>query len=335
MSTAKTKPTRVETVIVNYRSADLTLRCIESLAQDVSDEIDLRVSVVENASGDAERLQAGIEGRGWAPWVRLTVADRNGGFAYGNNLGVRTAWEQDDLPEYFWLLNPDCEVRPGAAVELVRFLEQRPEVGIAGSSLEFASGQPWLHAFRFPSLWGELEDGLRFGPVSRALKDRKLLLDLGDEPTLVDWISGASMMIRAEVFESVGLMDEGYFLYYEETDFCRKAARHGWQTWYVPASRVMHISGQSTGVTVVDQRPQRLPAYWFDSRRRYFTKNHGPLYAMGADLVFMASRTAAELRRAVERKPKTDPPRLLADFATRGAPAFFARRVLGTGRPAA
>lgn len=322
------RPTRVTTVIVNYRTAELALRCVESLGADPSADVEMRVVVVENDSGDADALRAGIDGRGWNDWVELVVADRNGGFAYGNNLGVRTAWGRDERPDYFWLLNPDCEVRPGATAELVRFLEEHPRAGIAGSSLEFEDGEPWPMAFRFPSLWAELEEGLRFGPISRLLEDRKVTRTMGDTPERVDWLPGASMMIRADVFESVGLMDEGYFLYYEETDFCRKVAQHGWETWYVPASRVMHICGQSTGVTVVDERPKRLPAYWFESRRRYYTKNHGSLYALGADLVFMAGRAAAEVRRTLERKPSQDPPKLLADFATRGTPASLARRVL-------
>jgi hypothetical protein len=322
------RPRRVAVVIVNYRTAELTLRCIDSLVADRCPNLEIRVVVVENDSGDAEALRGGIEQRAWGDWVRLVVSDRNGGFAYGNNLGVQACWDRTERPDYFWLLNPDCEVRTGATAELVQFLEQHPRAGIAGSSLEFEDGEPWPMAFRFPSLWAELEGGLRFGPVSRLLEDRKVVRKMGDIPERVDWLPGASMMIRAEVFESVGFMDEGYFLYYEETDFCLKVARHGWETWYVPSSRVMHICGQSTGVTVVDARPKRLPSYWFESRRRYFTKNHGPLYALGADLVFMAGRTAAELRRTLERKPSQDPPKLLSDFATRGTPASFARRVL-------
>lgn len=319
---------RLAVIIVNYKTAELTLRCIASIERDADPKEPVRVIVVENDSGDADALRAGIADHGWTDWVDLVVSDRNGGFAYGNNLGVRHAWSTGARPHFFWLLNPDTELRPGAIAPLVRFLDEHPRAGIVGSSLEFDDGEPWPYAFRFPSLWGELEEGLRLGLVSRLLDDRKVVRMMGDRPEQVDWLPGASMMIRAEVFESVGFMDDGYFLYYEETDFCLKAKRHGWQTWYVPASRVMHICGQSTGVTVVDQRPKRLPSYWFESRRRYYSKNHGPLYAVGADLVFMASRGAAEVRRQIERKASNDPPRLLADFATRGAPTAFLKRAL-------
>jgi len=330
--TGPDRAARVAVVIVNYRTARLALDCIASLEAERERGQSLRVIVVENASGDEEALRRGIEAEGWTEWVDLVVSDHNGGFAYGNNVGVRHALQSGAKPDYFWLLNPDTRVRHGGTEPLVTFLDDHPRAGIAGSLLEFENGEPWPHAFRFPSLLGELEDGLRFGPVSKLLKGRRIVRSMGDEAAEVDWLPGASMMVRRDVFESVGLMDDGYFLYYEETDFCRQLAQHGWQTWYVPASRVMHICGQSTGVTVVDERPKRLPAYWFESRRRYYEKNHGPLYAVGADLVFMTGRAAAEIRRRLEGKQNNDPPRLLADFATRGAPASMLKRALGRRR---
>jgi N-acetylglucosaminyl-diphospho-decaprenol L-rhamnosyltransferase len=134
------------------------------------------------------------------------------------------------------------------------------------------------------------------------------------EEAQVDWLPGASMMIRREVFKSIGLMDEGYFLYYEETDFCLQARRANWSCWYVPQSRVMHIAGQSTGVTDRKAVPRRLPQYWFNSRRRYFTKNHGIFYAALADLAWTVGFVLWRLRRVVQRKPDTDPPKFLEDF---------------------
>lgn len=120
-------------------------------------------------------------------------------------------------------------------------------------------------------------------------------------------------MIRRPVFESIGLMDEEYFLYYEETDFCLQAKRAGWSCWYVPDSKVMHIAGQSTGVTDREGPPKRRPQYVFDSRRRYFVKNHGWLYAALADLAWSIGFGLWRLRRLVQRKPDTDPPYLLVD----------------------
>jgi hypothetical protein len=127
-------------------------------------------------------------------------------------------------------------------------------------------------------------------------------------------MAGASMMIRRAVFDSIGLMDEAYFLYFEETDFCLRARRAGWLCWYVPASRVVHLVGQSSGVTDTRSRPKRMPRYWLESRRRYFRRNHGWLYALLADCAWAFGFALWRLRRWLQRKPDHDPPGLLWDF---------------------
>ena len=123
------------------------------------------------------------------------------------------------------------------------------------------------------------------------------------------------MFVRREAYDSIGLMDEGFFLYFEETDFCLRAQRAGWECWYVPESRVHHIRGQSTGVTEIGSQ-RRLPSYWFDSRRRYFIKSHGLAYAVLADLLWIASLSLWRLRRLLQGKPDTDPRHLLIDAIT-------------------
>ena len=105
------------------------------------------------------------------------------------------------------------------------------------------------------------------------------------------------MMVRRETIESIGGFDEGYFLYYEETDFCMRARRAGWQCWYVPGSRVMHALGHSTGVSTPRNQPSRLPGYWFESRRRYFFKNHGLGYAAAVDLAATVGSLLGTLKR--------------------------------------
>lgn len=302
-------------VIVNYKTPQLTIECLQSLATEVDSQATIKVAVVNNESGDrsVEEIGAAIQERGWGAWVCLLASERNGGYAYGNNFAIRPALNSDNPPDYIWLLNPDTQVRPGALEALVEFLEQNPSAGIAGSSFENPDGSSWPIAFRFPSLWSELDGGLRLGVVSKLLSDRIIPRQMSDRIEQVDWLPGASMMIRRQVFEQVGLMDEEYFLYYEETDFCLQARRAGWSCWYVPQSCVMHIVGQSTGVTVRDRVPKRLPTYWFDSRRRYFVKNHGWVYAALADVIWISAFASWRVRRLVQRKPDPDPPHYLAD----------------------
>ena len=99
-------------------------------------------------------------------------------------------------------------------------------------------------------------------------------------------MAGASLIVRREVFDAVGLLDEGYFMYFEEVDFCLKASRAGWPCWYVPTSRVVHLVGQSSGVTKAGDERKRRPRYWFEARRRYFMTNHGRPKTLAADVAF-------------------------------------------------
>lgn len=303
-------------VIVNYRTADLTVGCLRSLSDEVARTADLSVVVTDNASGDdsPDRIAAAIHDNGWSAWAKLMPLERNGGFAYGNNQAIRPALQSDTPPDFVLLLNPDTVVRPGAVSALLDFMHENPTVGIAGSRLEDPDGSPQRSAFRFHSIRSELDGGLRLGIVSRLLTSKCVAPPVRDDLHPTDWVAGASMIVRREVFDDAGLMDEGYFMYYEEVDFCLRALRSGWPCWYVPASRVVHLVGQTSGVTVKNTRPKRRPGYWFESRKRYFVKNHGRCYAALADAAWGLSFATFRLRQLIQRKPDTDPPKLLYDF---------------------
>lgn len=303
-------------VIVNYKTPALSIGAVESLEAEVRRHGRARVVVVDNPSGDdsQERIGRALEERGWGDFASLVCAPVNGGFAYGNNLVVRTALASDDPPDFVWLLNPDTKVQPGALAPLVEFLDARPEVGIVGSALEDPDGTSWPYAFRFPTLLSEFEHSARLGFITRLLGKHAFVRKMADYPERIDWLPGASMMVRREVFDRVGLMDEEYFLYLEETDFCLQSARAGFECWRVPASRVMHIAGQSTGVTDRSAPPRRLPAYWFESRSRYWLKNYGRSYGIAADLLAILLFALWRVRRPLQRKADEDPPHYLQDL---------------------
>ena len=310
------RQTRLIVVIVNYRTPGLTIDCLHSLASEVRSLPDTRVVVTDNASGDGsvEQISRAIETEGWSDWVSFMPLERNGGFAYGNNAAIRPVLQSTNPPDYVLLLNPDTIVRPRALKVLVDFMDEHPEVGIAGSRLENPDSTPQHSAFRFHSVQSELDYGLRIGAVSKLLARWWIAPPISEEPCQTDWVAGASMIVRREVFEAAGLMDEEYFMYYEEMDFCLQANRAGWSCWYVPESRVVHLVGQSSGVTDTKRKPKRLPQYWFDSRRRYFLKNHGWLYAALADASWASGFALWRLRRVVQGKPDGDPPQILSDF---------------------
>jgi GT2 family glycosyltransferase len=217
------------------------------------------------------------------------------------------------LPPYVLLLNPDTIVHPGAIDELVKFMDAHPQVGIAGSRLEDPDGTGQISAFKFPSVASELERGCKLGFVSRLLRKHVVAQPIPERPAMCDWVAGASMIIRREVFEKIGLLDDAYFMYFEEVDFCLRARRAGFECWYVPASRVIHLVGAASGISETRVKQKRKPQYWFDSRRRYFRKNHGFVYTLLADAAFVAGYATYRLRVLLQRKQDKDPPKFLWD----------------------
>jgi N-acetylglucosaminyl-diphospho-decaprenol L-rhamnosyltransferase len=307
-------PLEVAVVILTYKSTQLAINCLRSVAAERgTPQVHIRAIVVDNASGDLPGITAAVDENSWNSWVNLVEAPRNGGYAYGNNLGVRHAFAAG-APNYIYLLNPDTEVRPGAIAALVDFLQGHPEVAIAGSSFENPDGSPWPLAFRFPSLVSEFLGGVQFGPLTRLLRRWEVPLFMGSTAARVDWICGASMLIRPAVLTALGGLDENYFLYFEETDFCRRALAAGFPTWYVPASRVMHIMGQSTQVTDVRAGPKRLPAYWFESRRRYFAVSFGIAHAILIDIVALIAHSLGWVTRLILRRQHTAVPYFMRDL---------------------
>ncbi len=318
MTLTATRTARLLIVIVNYRTPALTIDCLNSLEPEVRELENARVVVADNASGDGspERIRDAIEEHRWSSWASLRALERNGGFAYGNNavIAPALAGAADRLPDFVLLLNSDTYVRPGALSALLEFMDSHPDVGIAGSRVEEPDGTLQHSRYRFHSVWSEFDNGLRLGLVTRILHRRSIAPPLVETAHSTDWVVGACMIVRREVFEDIGLFDEGYFLYFEEADFCLAARRAGWSCWYVPASRVVHLVGRSTGFTSTSGPPQRRPRYWFESRRRYFVKNHGRLYALCADVAWVVGFATWRVRRIVQQKPDSDPPHMLLDF---------------------
>jgi hypothetical protein len=307
---------KILVAIVNWRTADLTVDCLRSLSSEAAGLPDLRVVVTDNASGDGsvEKIQAAIEAGGWAGWASVKPLEKNGGYAYGNNGAIRPALSGADKPDYIYLLNPDTIAHPGAVRELAAFMEANSKVGIAGGRAENRDGSVRRSMFRFHSVPGEFENALRLGVVTRLLRRYMYAPPVPEAPAPGDWVSGASMMIRRQVFEQIGLLDEGYFMYFEETDFCFRAKRAGWEVWYVPQSRIIHLVGQSSGVTGAQRAAKRRPRYWFDSRRRYFLHNYGITRKILADVAWAGGFAVFNLLRTIRRKPRTDPPWLWWDF---------------------
>jgi GT2 family glycosyltransferase len=192
-------------------------------------------------------------------------------------------------------------------------MKSRPDVGITGTRLEDPDGTPQVSAFRFASALSEFDRGLRVGFVTRLLSRYVMWQPTSDVPVPTGWVAGASMMIRREVLESIGLLDEGYFTYFDDIDYCFVARKHGWPTWYVPESRVVHLLGKTTKVTDRSVGLPRAPAYYYAARRRFLTKNLSPMHAAACDLAFAAGYLIHRARCFVTRRQHEFPSHILRD----------------------
>jgi hypothetical protein len=313
---------RILGVIVNYRTPGLALDAARALSRQLDAYPGSGIVLVENDSPDdsATILRQGLAAAPWAASVRLVPSGRNGGFGFGNNVGIRLGLGQDPPPDLFYFLNPDAVPDPGVVDELVAAFRDRPEVGIVGSEIRSFDGRWEPGAFRFPTVQSEVESAACFFLVSRWLGGSRVALSPADGPVSVDWVTGSSMAVRREVFDAIGLFDEAFFLYFEEVDLCRRAKGAGFEVLHLPAAKVLHKQGASTGVG--DHR-RRMPAYWFESRWRYFQKHHGTGYALGASVGWAAGHLVRQAKETLTRRPTPVAPQLLQDFVAHTARAAW------------
>jgi N-acetylglucosaminyl-diphospho-decaprenol L-rhamnosyltransferase len=198
-------------------------------------------------------------------------------------------------------------------------MKSRPEVSICGARLENPDGTSQLAARRFPTPLGELESAAKFGPITKLLSDWRICPDEPVKPVKCGWTPGAALLFRREVLQTVGIFDEEFFMYFEEVDLCLRAARAGIDCWYVPTARVIHLVGQSSGVTVASGRPKRLPGYWFASRRRYYVKNHGRMTFLWANVALVLGTIIHRTISFLRWRSPSDPPSLIRDLLFRHA----------------
>ena len=327
MSGAQTSGATVLTIVLNYKTAEMTLGSVAA-ARRAMDGIAGGIVVVDNDSQDGsfEAISAHVAEAGWDAGGRIRViqSGRNGGFGAGNNVGIRAGLADGARPDYVYILNSDAFPAPDAIGVLRDHLEATPGTAFAGSNIHGPDGDTHLTSFRFPSIASEFEGAIRFGPVTKLLKHAKVPLETPTETRSIDWFAGASVMMRQSVLDEIGLFDETFFLYFEETDLFLRAHRAGYATDYVPASKVAHIGSVSTGM----KSWSRVPGYWFDSRWHYFAKNHGVGYAAVASLAHLAGGGLHWLRCTLTRRDRGVAPRFLTTLLAHDV------RALLRGRPA-
>lgn len=248
-------------IIVNWNVRDLLADCLQSLER-YHGTLQLEVIVVDSASSDDS--VAMIE-REFA-WVKLVASKENIGFVRGNNLGLEMA-----RGRYLLLLNPDTVVHPHALGQLAAFLDEHPQVGIVGPHTLNPDGTHQSTRRRFPTLFLAIFEDM----LPPASMNTFYARDLPDEGVVeVDWVQGSALMARREVYEQIGGLNTDYIMFFEETDWCKRAKEKGWQVYYIGNAYITHHGGGSTDQVVV-----RKHVHYQHSKLRYFRRYHGPLAA--------------------------------------------------------
>jgi len=274
-------------VIVSWNVRELLQRCLASLVGGITPAAGglfalpggrwLEVWVVDNASTDGSPAMVQTA----FPGVHL-IASANRGFAAGCNQGIAQS-----RGRYILLLNPDTEVVGQALSILLDYMDSHPDVGVVGPQLRYGDGRLQSSRRRFPTrLTGFLESTLlqQWFPHNRWLT-RYYVLDQPDEATVeVDWLVGAALLVRRQALEQAGPLDEGYFMYSEEMEWCRRIKSHGWRVVYLPAATIIHHEGRSSEQVVAARH-----IHFQTSKLRYYRQVYGPVYAAALRAFLLAT----------------------------------------------
>ena len=285
-------------IIVNYATPQLCNDCLNSIYPNHPDSID-KTLVVDNKSPDnsIDLISDYLSRNGLKDFVDLIASRKNAGFSSGNNLGINLCDS-----EYILLLNSDTIVRPGAIELLVKTLDENPQMGLASPRLEWPDGSPQESCFRFHRPINELIRSAATGPVTKLLKRYEVPLRVSDKIAYPEWTSFACVLIRRQVFEDIGLLDEDFFMYFEDVDFCKRAREAGWQIIHNPKAQVVHLRGGSSPVKSQAAKKKRLPRYFYESRTRYYFKHFGRFGLLRANIYWHLGWLVAMARKLISRR---------------------------------
>ncbi len=249
-------------VIVSWNVCDLLRCCLHALLADQGD-LAMEIIVVDGASADGSVAMVADE----FPFVHLIASNENLGFPKGNNVGMEAA-----NGRYTLLLNPDTIVKKGALETMLTYLQTHPSIGLVGAQLLNADGSVQSSRRRFPTMATAFFESTWLQPIApKRVLDAYYVHDVDDgETAVVDWVMGACMMTRREIIETIGGMDEAYFMYSEELDWQRRINDAGWKVVYLPTAQVVHYTGKSSEQAVTARHINFQRA-----KLRYFRLYHG------------------------------------------------------------
>jgi N-acetylglucosaminyl-diphospho-decaprenol L-rhamnosyltransferase len=280
-------------VVVNYRTPELTIDCLHSLAGDAAEMPELKVVITDNASGDdsVPRIEDAIRRNGWEDWARVVPLPRNGGFAYGNNRGIEVAGDA----QYVLLLNSDTIVPVGTLRHCREVMEREHSIGALSCMLLSSDSTVQENARRFPTPLRQTLSTLGLPWILPRLFGWANINDPGwDRRTVkrdVDWLGGAFLLIRGDLLRRIGPLDEDFFFYGEDIEFCHRVWRAGYRCHYDPQASITHLGGGSSDVSRVSARQRSV--YFWQARYLVQRKCYGRIAAAwlrGVDVLTSALR---------------------------------------------
>ena len=289
---------KVSIVVLNYRTACLAIQCVDSILCVCSGDW-FEIIIIDNHSNNdsCELISGYIASCKVGHKISLIRNHVNGGFSSGNNVGIA----QCD-GKYVLLLNSDTVVLPGAIEALVKTLDDNPQLGIASPRLESTEGVPQESCFKYHRPISEIIQSAATGPVTRLLKAYEVPVKVTNEISYPEWTSFACVLIRRKIFDDVGLLDDGFFMYFEDVDFCRRSNDAGWYIVNNPEARVIHFGSGSSNVGIQIASQKRPPRYWYESRSRYYHKYYGHVGFLAANIFWYLGWLIAMTRRVLNRR---------------------------------
>jgi len=293
---------KLAVVIINYKTPKLVIDCLVSLLPELKG-IKAKVVVVDNASQNDSCLLI----RSWITenladsHVELLASNENAGFSAGNNLGV-----QHVEAEHYLLLNSDTIVREGALSLLLKAAKKDDFAGLISPRLEWPDSAPQESCFRFHTPISELISSANTGFITKIFQKFNVPFKVSEQAAYYDWTSFACVLVKAEVFKDVGLMDDGYFMYFEDVAFAHKAKQAGWKVLNIPDAHVVHLRGGSSPVKSQAKQRKRLPRYFYESRTRYFYQVYGRLGLLMANVFWTLGFGVSLFRRFLSSTFKTN-----------------------------
>jgi len=285
-------------VIINYKTPELTSQAVLTVIPQLGEND--KICLVDNLSDDnsIEYLTQFIEHNDFQTKVNLIASPINGGFSAGNNIGIKS-----EEAKYYLLLNSDAYLKEQAIEKLIGKVQQSSLIGIVAPQLIWEGGKQQTSCFYYLTPVNSFLNSVNTGFISRLFSlfgINEVAIPLAKhKESKPEWLSFACILLRGSLIQDIGLMDEGYFMYYEDMDYCHRANIAGWKLAYMHEAKVVHLNQGASNQEVI----KRLPEYYFKSRSRYFLKFYGHIGLLLANLIWSFGRLISVFREIIEMKP--------------------------------